>query len=223
LTPTVWIAFAAGILSFLSPCILPLIPAYLAVLTGEEETGRRRGLAIRRALLFVLGFSLVFILLGLVSSLMGRFLLSHQRLIERIGGVIVIIFGLYQVGLLRLLPLYRERRLRMPKGGSAWSAWLIGMVFAFGWTPCVGPILASILTLAATGGRAWEGGLLLAFYSAGLGLPFLAAALGYRALLRLQALKKLSRYFELAGGILLILMGILLASGRFYLLINWLT
>jgi len=210
----------AGLLSFLSPCILPLVPAYLAVLAGGAGgEGKPRNAALGRALLFVLGFSFVFVLLGLGASVVGGYLRAYQPFLERMGGVIVILLGLHQLGLLKLVPLYRERRLNMPPGGSPWAAFVIGVVFAFGWTPCVGPVLAGILTLAGTAGRAAYGAGLLGAYSAGLGLPFIIAALGYQSLLRvLRSLGRFTRYFELAGGALLVILGLLLASGKLWLL-----
>lgn len=204
-------ALFAGLLSFLSPCVLPLVPAYLAVLTAGGE-GRWR--AVWRAALFILGFTSVFILLGLAASTLGGLLRAHRPLLGRIGGVAVILLGLHQLGILRLAPLYRERRLGMPSGGSAPAALVIGMVFALGWTPCLGPVLGSILMLAGVKGGALQGAILLAAYSLGLALPFLAAALSLDTLRnRLRVLVRYTRYFEMAGGILLVILGLLLACG----------
>ena len=197
--------------------MLPLVPAYLAILSAGKREGRFGPLW--RAVLFSTGFSVVFILLGLGASVVGQYLGAYRPILEKVGGLFVIVLGLHQLGVLKLMPLYRERRLTAPRGGSALAAIAIGMVFAFGWTPCVGPVLAGILTLAGTGGRALRGVFLLAAYSAGLALPFLMAALGYESLLRgLRVLGRYVHYFELAGGVLLILLGILLVSGQLEIL-----
>jgi len=186
----------------------------LAVLAGGAERVAR-STAVRRALLFILGFSAVFILLGLGASAIGRALWSYRAILTRLGGIILILLGLQQVGLLHLLPLYQERRFTMPRGGSDWAALAIGAVFAFGWTPCVGPVLAAILTLAGTSGRMMRGAVLLALYSVGLGLPFLVTALGYESLLgRLKQMGRISRYIEVFGGVLLLLLGLLMIFGR---------
>lgn len=224
MAPSLIAAFTAGILSFLSPCVLPLVPAYLAVLAGGRDKAGSRSAAILRAGLFILGFTLVFVLLGLGASAVGQALRSSRYVITRfggvfpitrLGGVLLILLGLHQTGLLRLVPLYRERRLAMPRGGTAFAAFLIGIVFALGWTPCVGPVLAAILTLAGTTGRLSQGAVLLVAYSAGLGLPFLAVALGYESLRsQLGWLGRFTPYFEAASGILLILLGLLLVFGR---------
>lgn len=217
MTPTLFVALTAGLLSFLSPCVLPLVPAYIAILSKGEASGRLGPLW--RAILFSMGFTFVFILLGLGASAIGQYLGAYRPTLEKIGGLFVIVLGLHQLGVLRLTPLYRERRLTAPRGGSAAAAVAIGMVFAFGWTPCVGPVLAGILTLAGTSGRAAQGVSLLAAYSAGLALPFLLAAVGYGWLLRaLRALGRYGHYFEMAGGALLILLGLLLVSGRLEIL-----
>ena len=195
MAPSVLVAMTAGLLSFLSPCVLPLVPAYLAVLTGGAgEDAHDHAVIFRRALLFVAGFSLIFILLGLGASALGQYLRSYRAFLMRAGGLIVVGLGLHQVGLVRLLPLYRQRRLRMPQGGSALAALAIGMVFALGWTPCVGPVLAAILALAGTGGRILHGAGLLLAYSVGLGAPFLHAALGYERLAeRIQGVGRMTR------------------------------
>ncbi len=218
MSPSSFVALLAGLVSFLSPCVLPLVPAYLAVLTGGVER-TTRSTAIRRALLFILGFSAVFILLGLGASAIGRALWSYRAILIRFGGIVLILLGLQQVGLFHLLPLYQERRFAMPRGGSDWAAVAIGAVFAFGWTPCVGPVLATILTLAGTSGRMIRGAALLTLYSVGLGLPFLAAALGYESLLgRLKQMGRIARYIEAFGGGLLLLLGLLMIFGRLDLL-----
>lgn len=214
MAPSFLLALFFGLVSFFSPCILPLVPVYLAVLSGEAE-GVGRGRVFVRALFFVLGFSSVFVLLGLSASALGGLLLGYRPVLEKAGGLIVVLLGLHQTGLLRLLPLYRARRLAEPKrDGSIPAALLIGMVFALGWTPCVGPVLASILTLAGSSETVARGAALLAAYSLGLAVPFLAAALGIGAVQRrFQAMKKYARHFEVAGGIVLICLGVMMCAG----------
>lgn len=215
MTPSFLTAFAAGVLSFLSPCILPLIPVYLGVLSGGSENGRQ-WTAVRRAFFFSMGFSVIFGLLGVSAWAVGRFLLRERALFMRIGGAVVLVLGLYQLGFLRILPLHRERRLRMPEGGSDLGALLMGLVFAFGWTPCVGPVLAGILAMAGNTASALQSASLLAAYSAGLALPFLSAALSYdMAQSWLRKLGKYAHIFEKLGGFLLLVLGLLLLTGRF--------
>ncbi|HEX6615706.1 MAG TPA: cytochrome c biogenesis protein CcdA, partial [Gemmatimonadales bacterium] len=169
------VAFAAGLLSFLSPCVLPLVPSYIGFLTGmslPEMSGRRRA-ALGHAVLFVLGFSLVFMLLGASATALGRALNYYQVWLQRIGGILIIAFGLVCLGVIKVGFLNQEHRLQMehkPMGylGSA----LVGMAFAAGWTPCIGPVLGGILGLAATSQDLGRGMLLLAVYSAGLAVPF---------------------------------------------------
>ncbi|MFL5474540.1 MAG: cytochrome c biogenesis CcdA family protein, partial [Gemmatimonadales bacterium] len=168
------VAFAAGLLSFLSPCVLPLVPSYLGFLTGMTlpEVEQRRRVALIHATLFVAGFSLVFILLGATATALGRTLNYYQVWVQRIGGALIVAFGLICLGVIRSPWLYQEHRLQLehkPVGylGSA----LVGMVFAAGWTPCIGPVLGGILSLAASAGDVHRGVLLLAVYSAGLALP----------------------------------------------------
>ena len=176
-----FVAFAAGLLSFLSPCVLPLVPSYIGFLTGMSlpEMAARRRVALLHALLFVLGFSLVFMLLGASATALGRALNYYQQWLQRIGGVLIILFGLVCLGVIKAPFLSQERRLQLeqkPVGllGSA----LVGMAFGAGWTPCIGPVLGAILGLAATSHDLSRGMLLLGVYSAGLAVPFLLAAVG---------------------------------------------
>jgi cytochrome c-type biogenesis protein len=220
------VAFTAGLLSFLSPCVLPLVPSYLGFLTGMSlpETGGRRWTALLHALLFVAGFSLVFILLGASATALGRALNYYQIWLQRLGGIIVIGFGLVSLGALAPGLLTRERRLhleRKPVGylGSA----LVGMAFAAGWTPCIGPVLGGILGLAATTTDLSRGMLLLGFYSAGLALPFVVAAVALESFLEwFQRFRRFLPWVMRASGILLVLVGILLVSGEFTRLAGWL-
>lgn len=216
------LAFTAGLLSFASPCVLPLIPSYISYVSGfsvEElrggpSAGKIRWVTLGHSLLFVLGFTAVFVLLGLSATLAGQWLLSYQDDLRRIGGVLVILFGLYVLGVLRLPFLMRERRMhfdRRPEGviGSI----LIGVAFAAGWTPCVGPILGSILTYAGTTQSLSQGVALLLAYSAGLAVPLLIISVGIEGFLRaFSVFRKHLRSVEVASGILLVSVGLLLIT-----------
>jgi cytochrome c-type biogenesis protein len=220
------VAFAAGVLSFLSPCVLPLVPSYIGFLTGMTlpEIGTRRRAALLHALLFVLGFSLVFILLGATATALGRALGYYQVWLQRAGGVLIILFGLLCLGVLSARPLLSEHRMQLeqkPLGylGSA----VVGMAFAAGWTPCIGPVLGGILGLAATSTDVTRGMLLLAVYSAGLALPFLLAAIAVESFLGwFQRFRRLLPWVMRLSGVLLILVGGLLVTGQFTRLAGWL-
>jgi len=225
-TPSFALAFVAGVLSFLSPCVLPLIPSYVGFLTGLtlEELDVRRGTALAHALWFVAGFSLIFIALGATASALGVLLLRSQVWIGRIGGGVVILFGLYLLGVVRPGLLMRERKVqlaRKPLGylGSAF----VGVTFGAAWTPCIGPILGAILTLAAAQASVGHGAALLTAYSAGLALPFVVTALALdRFLAWFQRFRPYLVWVERIAGILLILLGLLLVTDRFTLLAGWL-
>ncbi|MDQ3946570.1 MAG: cytochrome c biogenesis protein CcdA [Actinomycetota bacterium] len=213
------LAVLAGAISFTSPCCLPLIPGYLSYISGLpiSELGQReaRALTLRAALLFVAGFTVVFTALGVSFALVGSALLRNVPVIVKVAGVVIILMGLAMMGLLRIPLLYRERRVdlgRIPSGPRA--AFLLGMAFAFGWAPCIGPVLAMILTSAAATQTAAWGGVLLIFYSLGLGIPFVALALGFqRARGSLEWLKRHGRRIEILGGALLVGVGVLFVSG----------
>lgn len=220
------VAFAAGLLSFLSPCVLPLVPSYVGFLTGmtlPELAGRRR-IAALHALLFVAGFSLVFVLLGASATALGSTLRYYQGWLQRIGGGLVILFGLMCLGAVRVSALEREKRLQLrhrPLGflGSL----LVGMAFAAGWTPCIGPVLGAILSLAATGPSLSRGMLLLGTYSAGLAVPFLVAAVALESFLAwFQRFRRFLPWVMRASGALLVLVGVLLVTGGFTRLAGWL-
>lgn len=220
------VAFLAGLLSFLSPCVLPLVPSYVGFLTGmslPELTSRRR-LALAHAVCFVLGFSLIFILLGASATALGRALKYYQVWLTRAGGVLIIAFGLYCLGVIRIGALQMERRVQLqdkPVGflGSA----LVGMAFGAGWTPCIGPILGAILGLATAESDVSRGMLLLAAYSAGLAVPFLLAALAVDSFLEwFQRFRKYIPWVMRVSGVLLIAVGVLLVTGEFTRLAGWL-
>jgi cytochrome c-type biogenesis protein len=221
-----FVAFAAGLLSFLSPCVLPLVPSYIGFLTGMSlpEMSTRRRLALVHALLFVLGFSLVFVLLGASATALGRALNYYQIWLQRIGGVLIIGFGLVCLGVVKVGFLSQERRLQVeqkPVGylGSA----LVGMAFGAGWTPCIGPVLGAILGLAATAQDLSRGMLLLAAYSAGLAVPFLVAALALEAFLDwFQRFRRYLPWVMRVSGLLLVFVGALMVTGEFTRLAGWL-
>jgi cytochrome c-type biogenesis protein len=220
------VAFTSGLLSFLSPCVLPLIPSYIGFLTGltAEELEVRRGTALLHALWFVAGFSVIFLALGATASALGAVLLRYQVWIGRAGGVLVLAFGLYLLGVARPLFLVRERRVhlaRKPLGyvGSA----IVGVTFGAAWTPCIGPILGAILTLAAAAASVAQGTALLACYALGLAVPFVVTALALdRFLAWFQRFRPYLVWVERLAGVLLIVLGVLLVTDRFTLLAGYL-
>jgi cytochrome c-type biogenesis protein len=230
---TLLTAFAAGFLSFVSPCVLPLIPGYLSFVSGLSLEEMRAGAAgdtrARRQVLlasfaFVLGFSAVFVALGASASAIGDFLMSRLPLLGRIAGVLIIIFGLHTMGLFRLRFLETEKRVqtsRKPAGLA--GAFIVGVAFAFGWTPCIGPILGGILAIAGSRDSIAEGVRLLAIYSLGLGIPFLLTALAVDRFF--SATARIRRYYhaiELASGALLVAIGILIFTNQFTIIARYL-
>lgn len=220
------IAFAGGVLSFLSPCVLPLVPSYLGFITGftlDEMTHRRR-LALVHAVLFVVGFSLVFVLLGASATALGTALKVYRDWIQRIGGALIVLFGLYCLGLLRLDFLGRERRLHLEQKPLGYlGSVLVGIAFGAGWSPCIGPILGGILSLAATEADLGRGVSLLVAYSAGLAVPFLAAALAVDRFLNwFQRFRRHLLLVQRASGALLVAVGLLILTGQFTRLAGWL-
>ena len=222
---TFLIAFGAGILSFASPCVLPLVPVYIGHLTGSSAraigTPKARRVSFLHALTFVLGFSLVFVVLGASVGLVGYLVKGWVPIFSKVGGVLLIVMGLHLIGIIRIPLLYQERKVEY-SGGSTPSyvrSFLVGSTFSLGWTPCVGPILGSILTLAATSETVGQGALLLVAYCIGLGVPFLITGLALGTATRY--LKKLNRHMgmiSLASGVLLIGVGILIFTNRLVLL-----
>lgn len=221
LLPAMVVALAGGVLSFLSPCVLPIVPPYLAYMggisMGEMKGGAARRRVILPALFFVMGLSTVFLILGFTASAFGAFVLMNQALLARISGVVVIIFGLHFLGLFRIPILDREMRVDAgDRGGSAVGAYVLGLAFAFGWTPCIGPQLGAILSLAAQEGSMERGTLLLGIYALGLGLPFLLAAIFIeRSISFMTKLKRHMKLIERCMGALLLIVGLALVSGAF--------
>ena len=215
-------ALVAGIVSFLSPCVLPLVPPYLVYLTGtsiehlaEGEPGPRvKRETVGAALLFVLGFSTIFVALGASASAIGGLLLAWSGTLATIAGIVIIIMGLHFLGLTRIGFLMREKRLGMPKPVGLWGAYVMGLAFAFGWTPCIGPILAVILAVAASEKTVGQGATLLGVYSAGLGIPFIVAAFAVEPFAAFLArFRHHLGTVEKAMGVLLILTGIAFLTG----------
>ena len=215
------LALGAGVVSITSPCCLPLMPGYLAYVSGTAGSEAVGGVAVRArvvgsALLFVLGFSMVFTLLGAGVAIFGEPLIARRLFLIRVAGVFVIAMGLVTAGVFRIPFLYRElrldlRRVRPGPGGAI----PLGMAFAIGWTPCIGPVLAGILTAAATAEGAWSGASLLFVYSLGLGIPFVLLAFGYARANRASAwLQRHGRGVELVGGAILVIMGVLMITGQ---------
>lgn len=219
-------AFVAGLASFLTPCVLPLVPGYVSLISGVgiEELKAQEGAVLRKVMLnslaFVLGFSIVFVTLGALSTEIGQLAQQYKSLLAQVAGVLVIVFGLHLTGILRIKALYADKRLHSVKGGStAWGAFVIGFAFAFGWTPCVGPILSGILFIAAAQNSIGKGILLLTVYSLGLAVPFLLTALGIERFMKFYAgFRRYMHAVEIAGGALLIALGLLLVSGKFTVL-----
>lgn len=226
-------AILAGLVSFLSPCVLPLVPGYISFISGlslqELRTPEAAAHAARRAFLssvwFVLGFSAVFIALGASATALGSLLLPRLGVLRIVAGAVIVVFGLHLTGIFRIPFLQYEKKVEVRRRPlTAVGAFLVGAAFAFGWTPCIGPILAGILALASTQETIGQGMLLLSAYSLGLGLPFLAASLGVQAFLKFFGrFKGYLRAVEIASGLLLLLVGVLIMADRLALLSRHLT
>ena len=239
---TLLAAFGAGLLSFISPCVLPLIPGYLSYISGlslDEMRGspgtgvtavavaapdaRRR--IILSSLAFILGFSIVFVALGASASAVGQFLMSRLSLLGKIAGAIIIVFGLHTMGVLRIEWLYQEKRVQTSQRPAGFlGATLVGIALAFGWTPCIGPILAGILAVAATQDTVGSGVRLLSAYSMGLAIPFFATALAINRFF--SAFAKIRKHYhkvELVSGALLVVIGALIFTNQFTVIAQWLT
>jgi len=223
------IAFGAGVLSFLSPCVLPLVPSYLSFVTGmsleDLQEGVNRRTTLIHALLFVAGFTGIFLLLGASASFLGQFLRAYETWISRVGGLLIIVLGLHLAGAFRLAPLLRERRVHLNDKPAGYLGTLgVGVIFGAGWTPCIGPVLGAILTFAASQEQFWSGVTLLLVYSMGLAVPFLLAALALDAFLRaFSRFRRFLPFVQVSSGILLVFLGLLLLTGTFSALSTYLT
>lgn len=210
------VAFGAGLASFLSPCVLPLIPSYVTFITGMtlDDVSRARRVALVHALLFVLGFSLIFLALGASATLLGRLLIVYRVWISRIGGLLVLAFGLYLLGILKLGAFSRERRVHITDKPLGYlGTVVVGIAFGAGWTPCIGPILGSILTFAATQGELSRGVSLLGAYSLGLAVPFILAAVAIeRFLVAFNAIKRHMVWVTRVSGALLVVVAVLMIT-----------
>jgi len=221
----------AGLVSFLSPCVLPLVPGYVSLISGAgvEELKSQESRLFQKMMLnsisFIIGFSVVFITLGAISTEVGQLLARYKSTLAEVAGVVIILFGLHLTGLFRINALYADKRLHNVKGGSTvGGAFLIGFAFAFGWTPCVGPILAVILGFAAAQDSVFKGVLLLAIYSLGLAVPFLITSFALERFLKFYGrFKSFMHGVEVFSGALLIALGVLLVFGRFTLISNYLS
>ena len=223
-------AAGAGLLSFLSPCVLPLVPPYLTFIAGttieelssEGESAARRDVALA-GLLFVAGFSTVFVTLGATASVFGQVIRQYSDTLALVAGLLIIVMGLHFLGLFRVAMFYREKRVQVEKPVGPWGAYVMGLAFAFGWTPCIGPLLAAILTVAGSEDTVVQGAALLAVYSAGLGVPFIAAALAIEPFFKF--IKRFSKHFatvEKAMGVLLVATGIGFLTGSMQSFSFWL-
>ncbi|MCL4456693.1 MAG: cytochrome c biogenesis protein CcdA [Nitrospirae bacterium] len=226
-------AFGGGLLSFFSPCVLPVIPSYVSYitgisfedLTGEQDKGRIRKVTLKNSLSFIAGFSLIFILLGASSSFLGSILSDYQDTVRKIGGVLIVVMGLYIAGILKIGFLMQDKRLHLQnKPAGLLGSFLVGTAFAAGWTPCIGPVLGSILLYASTSNSVAGGIELLTAYALGLGIPFLITSLTINT--ALSYFKKINRYMRVVSvvsGLFLVVVGILLFTGTFNVLSQYMT
>ena len=227
----IFAAFLAGAISFLSPCVLPLVPGYVSFIAGQPDLRRRSSIGLRARLgavglsaCFVLGFSTVFITLGAGASALGAWLLTWRTEMNLIGGAVIILFGLVMLGVFRIGLFSRDTRLNLDSpGGRPMGAYVLGLAFAFGWTPCIGPILGAILTLSANSGSLNNGVWLLAIYSLGLGVPFLLTALFTDAIAaRIRTIGRAGRVLYLLAGGVMVLMGLAVMTGQMTRMAYWL-
>ncbi|MFH0811781.1 MAG: cytochrome c biogenesis protein CcdA [Pseudomonadota bacterium] len=226
-------AFFGGLLAFFSPCVLPLVPAYISYISGisvedlkqeRDNKWKMRRSLLSNAIFFSAGFSFVFILLGASATIVGQFLLAHLQILSKIAGIVIIVLGLHIAGLFKIKYLYYEKRLQLKKrcSGIGWS-FLAGIAFAFGWTPCVGPILAGILVYAATKETLEQGILLLSLFSLGMAIPFIVTALLIDLFRKVPITTAILRKFEIVSGIFLIMIGILIFTNEFQAIVSTLT
>lgn len=218
------LAFSAGVLSFLSPCVLPMVPAYISYLTGssikELQEEKPKLLTLYKAIGFIIGFSIIFILMGVSVSAVGKVFILHKELFRKIGGILIIIFGIHTMGIIKIGFLYHEKKFfKADKINGTFSSILLGIAFAAGWTPCIGPILSSILIYASSTESLGKGTLLLAIYSLGMAVPFLFTALAISS--SIKYLRKIAKYLpviSIVSGTLLIVMGILIYTNKLALI-----
>jgi len=218
------LAFSAGLLSFLSPCVLPMIPAYISYLTGssikELREEKTKLLTIYKSIGFIIGFSIIFILMGASVTSLGKVIITHKELFRKIGGILILLFGIHTLGIIKFSFLYREKRfMKAVKFQGAFSSVFLGMAFAVGWTPCIGPILSSILIYATSTDSIGKGILLLGMYSLGMAVPFLFTAMAIGNISK--HLNKITKYFpiiSILSGALLIIMGLLIYTNKFAIL-----
>src|SRR6185295_17285330 len=215
-------AFAGGLVSFLSPCVLPLVPGYLSIISGyslDQLKGNTQNTALKRSvvlnsIMFIVGFSITFIALGATATWLGQVLVARMQILYRIAGLVIIIFGLHVLGIFKINALYQDKRfhdVKKPRG--AWGVLVLGLAFAFGWTPCLGPILSGILAIAGSRQTVMEGILLLAIYSLGLGVPFLITSLGLNQFLAFYGrFKRHFRAMEIVSGVLVVTIGVLIMT-----------
>ncbi|MCC7201659.1 MAG: sulfite exporter TauE/SafE family protein [Nitrospirae bacterium] len=228
---SVFVAFSAGFLSFVSPCVLPLVPSFVTYITGltfeditaTEEKNRVRYITITNSLAFIAGFSSVFVLLGASATYIGAVFLSYQDIVQKTGGILIILFGLYIMGVIKLSFLSAQKKFHIEnKPAGLIGSFLVGMAFAAGWTPCVGPILGSILLYASTTGSITKGMGLLAVYSLGLGLPLFISALAINSFLAtFKVLSRYMRWITILSGAFLIIVGIMIFTDSFTYLTSW--
>ncbi len=218
-------AFAGGLISFFSPCTLPLVPGYLSFIAGQSNTPGQAGKQpqVMLSLFFILGFSTVFVALGASATVLGRLLVQYRYEANLIGGALVILFGIFMTGLLKLSWLQRDFRIHAHlRGGTPTTAFILGLAFAFGWTPCIGPILATILTYSAMSAEPSAGVVFLTAYSLGLAIPFLLAAIfmdQFRK--RVKSMNRFSRHLHITAGVIMIVMGIAMITGQLTLFSIW--
>jgi len=227
------VAFIAGLVSFLSPCVLTLVPGYISIVSGsslDQLKARDKDASLLRTVLlssvmFIIGFSVTFILLGASATWIGEVLVSRRELLDKIAGLILIVFGIHVLGIVKINALYKDKRFHnVDKPRGVFGAFVLGLAFAFGWTPCLGPILAGILTIASTKQTVTEGMLLLGVYSAGLGIPFLMTSLALNQFLSFYGrFKKHFHAVEVASGALVIAVGVLMITGSLTRLASWLS
>ena len=222
---SLFMAVFAGFASFVSPCVLPLVPAYVGYITGStSEEKQDKTFTLWRAVGFVLGFSIIFIMMGATASYIGRLFAQYRTVFHKVSGLLIIIFGLHLIGLLKLEFLYKEARVEGPKEATSWiTAVLMGMAFAAGWTPCVGPVLASILAYAGSSTTLIQGVILLVFYSLGLGIPFILTAVFIEKFMEVS--NKVNKYLPIVSkvsGAVLIIFGILLFLNKIQVLVQYL-